>query len=239
LQWPWFAEKSGDAKNGTAPSDAELAERLKRRDENAFLNLYDLHRSTVFRFLMYMTGSAAAAEELAQEVFVAILDAMCAGTLTQFDPERGTWEGYLLGIARNLARANRRKENRVVSLDSVLDTPEWNRQLATICQTSPSWDVATLVATRSELEVLQRAILELPEHYRGALVLCALQEKSYRDAGAILQCSEGTVASRVNRAKSILAAKLRKSGTNRGSVAAMRRRKESMDARAAIKTERS
>jgi sigma-70-like protein len=123
LQWPWFAEKSGDAKNGTAPSDAELAERLKRRDENAFLILYDLHRSTIFRFLMYMTGSAAA-EELAQEVFVAILDAMCAGTLSQFDPEKGTWEGYLLGIARNLARANRRRENRVVSLDSVLNTPE-------------------------------------------------------------------------------------------------------------------
>jgi RNA polymerase sigma-70 factor (ECF subfamily) len=218
LQWPWFAEKSGDAKNGTAPSDAELAERLKRRDENAFLILYDLHRSTIFRFLMYMTGSAAAAEELAQEVFVAILDAMRAGTLSQFDPEKGTWEGYLLGIARNLARANRRRENRVVSLDSVLNTPEWERQLVTVCQTIQSWDIATLVATRSELEVLHRAIIELPEHYRGALVLCALQERSYRDAAAVLQCSEGTVASRVNRAKSILAAKLRKSERIEGAL---------------------
>ena len=239
MQWPWLAGKSEDAKKGTASSDAELAERLKQRDENAFLNLYDLHRSTVFRFLMYMTGSVGAAEELTQDVFVAILDAMCAGTLRQFDPEKGTWEGYLLGIARNLARADRRREKRIVSLDSVLDTPEWNRQLDMICQKIQPWDVAALVATRSEVHVLYRAILELPEHYRGALVLCALQERSYRVAAAILQCSEGTVASRVNRAKAILGAKLRRPGTNRLSGAVMWRGKEGIDARTAIKTDRS
>ena len=80
MQWPWLAGKSGDAKKATVSSDAEMAERLKQGDENAFLTLYDLHRSTVFRFLMYMTGSVGAAEELTQDVFVAILDAMCAGT---------------------------------------------------------------------------------------------------------------------------------------------------------------
>jgi DNA-binding CsgD family transcriptional regulator len=72
--------------------------------------------------------------------------------------------------------------------------------------------VLALMATRSELRVLYRAILELPEQYREAIVLCGLQEKSYGDAAIILQCSEGTIASRMNRAKTILAAKLRRSG---------------------------
>lgn len=237
MRWPWLAQKSEGAKNGPASSDAELAERLKQRDENAFLNLYDMHRSTVFRFLMHMTGSVAAAEELTQEVFVVLLNAMSAGNVGQFDPEKGTWEGYLLGVARNLARADRRREKRIVSLDSVLETPEWNRQLESICQKIQPWDVATVVTTRSELRILYRAILQLPEHYRGALVLCGLQEKSYRDAAAILKCSEGTVASRVNRAKTILTAKLRRSEMNRLNVAAIWRGKEGSDAETTLKTD--
>jgi RNA polymerase sigma-70 factor (ECF subfamily) len=67
---------------------------------------------------------------------------------------------------------------------------------------------------RSELRVLYRAILELPEHYRVVVVLCSLQQKSYQEAAALLQCSEGTVASRINRAKALLTGKLRRSAAD-------------------------
>jgi RNA polymerase sigma-70 factor, ECF subfamily len=216
-------------------SDAELQERLKQRDEHAYLRLYDLHRSAVFRFLMHMTESIAAAEELTQEVFVVILDAMCAGTIGQFDSQKGTWEGYLLGIARNLARAEQRRVHRVVSLDDIVETPDWNLLPERFCGNVHFGDVEALLVTRSELAALYRAILELPEHYREALVLCSLQEKSYRDAAAILQCSEGTVASRMNRAKAILAAKMRRAATNRSDELAILEGKESGDAGTAIK----
>lgn len=215
MRWSWIARKKDYSKSSLTSSDAELADRLKQRDEDAFLHLYDLHRSSVFRFLMHMTGSVVVAEELTQEVFVVILDSMSAGTVGQFDPQKGTLEGYLLGIARNLARAERRRANRVVPLDSVVETPEWSQLLENFSQKIQAWDVAMVLEKRSELRELYRAILELPEHYREALVLCNLQEKNYRDAAAILQCSEGTVASRINRAKAILAAKLRRSAPNR------------------------
>jgi RNA polymerase sigma-70 factor (ECF subfamily) len=214
LKWSWVARKREDSKNGIASSDAELAERLKQRDEHAFLGLYDLHRSSVFRFLMHMTGSITAAEELTQEVFVVILEAMCAGTIGQFDPQKGTWEGYLLGIARNLARKERRTLHRLVSLDGILETQEANHLLQKLCEIQTG-DVETLLVARSELTALSRAILELPHHYREAVILCSLEEKSYRDTALILQCSEGTVASRMNRAKAILAAKLRRSAPGR------------------------
>jgi RNA polymerase sigma-70 factor (ECF subfamily) len=233
LQWSWIARKTETRKNGPASSDAELAERLKQKDEHAFLALYDLHRSSVFRFLMHMTGSITAAEELTQEVFVVILDAMCAGTVGQFDPQKGTWEGYLLGIARNLARAERRKLHRVVSLDSILETPESNHLLQKLSENQLR-DVETLLVARSELTALSRAILELPDHYRAAVVLCSLQEKSYRDAALVLQCSEGTVASRMNRAKAILAAKLRSSAPNKLNVSEGIRGKEGADVETAI-----
>ena len=234
MQWPWIARKRADSKNGRAWSDADLADRLRQRDQEAFLRLYDLHRSSVFRFLLHMTGSGVVAEELTQEVFVVILDSMCAGTVGQFDPHKGTLEGYLLGIARNLARAERRRANRVVSLDSVVEIPEWNQLPEGFCQRIQARDIAIFMEKRFELTDLYRAILELPAHYREAVVLCSLQEKSYRDAAAILQCSEGTVASRMNRAKAILAAKLRRSAPNRLKVAAIPQGKEEADVRTAI-----
>ncbi|HEY2468246.1 MAG TPA: RNA polymerase sigma factor [Terracidiphilus sp.] len=235
MQWSWIGRKSEGSKNGPASSDAELAERLKHRDERAFLTLYDLHRSSVFRFLMHMTGSIATAEELTQEVFVVILDAMGNGTFVQFDSKKGTLEGYLLGIARNLVRAERRRSLRLVSLDNVMETPEWERLLNTMFQEKRDWDVAALMAARSELKVLYHAILELPVHYREAVVLCGLQEKSYRDAALLLQCSEGTIASRINRAKLLLAAKLHRLGLGVAAESNILERKEDTDVGTAIK----
>jgi RNA polymerase sigma-70 factor, ECF subfamily len=221
----------------TAVSDAQLAERLKRKDEHAFLQLYDLHHRTIYRFLLHRSGSIAIAEELTQEVFVAILDSVCAGTIGQFDPQRGTWEGYLLGVARNLARAEQRRTHRVVSLDSILETPEWSLLLQRLSEKANVGNAETSLEMRSELRVLYRAILELPGHYREALVLCSLQEKSYRDAAAILQCSQGTVASRMNRAKSILAAKLRRTAPNGSDKVAIFRGKEGTDVGTPIKAD--
>jgi len=230
LRWSWIPRAAEGSKNSPASSDAELAGRLKQRDEHAFLRLYDLHRSTVFRFLMHMTGSIGVAEELTQEVFVVILDEMCNGTIGRFDPKRGTQEGYLLGVARNLARTEQRRMHRLISLDNVIESPEWERLLNTIFQENRNSDAAALMVSRSELRVIHRAILDLPQHYREVVALCRLQEKSYKDAALILQCSEGTVSSRMNRAKAILAAKLHRSGLNSATGGAMGRGKEDTDA---------
>jgi len=235
LRWSWIPRTANGSKYSPASSDDELAERLKQRDEHAFLRLYDLHRSTVFRFLMHMTGSIGVAEELTQEVFVVILDEMCNGTIGRFDPKRGTQEGYLLGVARNLARTEQRRMHRLISLDNVIESPEWERLLNTIFQENRNSDAAALMVSRSELRVIHRAILDLPQHYREVVVLCRLQEKSYKDAALILQCSEGTVASRMNRAKAILAVKLHRSGLNPATGAAVRRGKEGTDAGTAIR----
>ena len=211
--WSQADNTTKSTKNGS-DSDALLAERLRQRDERAFLQLYDLHQRSVYRFLMHMTGSISTAEELTQEVFVVILDAICMGKMGQFDPERGTLEGYLLGIARNLAREEHRRVRRLLSLESVLETSEWSRNFERLCRENCVWDAATALAVRSELRVLYRAILELPEHYRVVVVLCSLQQKSYQEAAALLQCSEGTIASRMNRAKALLTGKLRRSAAD-------------------------
>ena len=197
-----------ETSKGDADPEAQLVERLKQRDEHAFLDLYDRHRLSVYRFLIHMTGSVPLAEDLTQGVFVAILDAICRGTIGQFNPEKGTLEGYLLGIARNLAREERRKIHRLVALESIFETPEWNRFLDKFCRENQMQDPETLLAAQSDLKLLYNAILDLPHPYRETIVLCSLQEKSYQEAAAILQCSPGTIASRLNRAKALLAVKM-------------------------------
>ena len=207
LLWSRAGNRKKTSKDNADP-EAQLVERLKQRDESAFLELYDRHRRSVYWFLVHMTGSVAVAEDLTQGVFVAILEKIGSGTIEQFDSGKGAWEGYLLGIARNLAREERRKTNRFASLETVFETPEWQRFLAKFYRENQMQDAETLLAAHSDLKLLYSAILDLPHPYRETIVLCSLQEKSYQQAAAILQCSEGTVASRLNRAKALLAAKM-------------------------------
>jgi RNA polymerase sigma-70 factor (ECF subfamily) len=64
--------------------------------------------------------------------------------------------------------------------------------------------------TRGEMvEKLRQAVLALPTHYREVLVLCELEEMSYADAAAALECAVGTVRSRLHRARAMLAEKMR------------------------------
>ena len=213
MLWSRAGTRKKTSKDDADP-EAQLVERLKQGDESAFLALYDRHRRSVYWFLVHMTGSVSAAEDLTQGVFVAILEKVGSGAIEQFDLGKGAFEGYLLGIARNLAREERRKTYRFASLESVFETPEWQRFLDKFCRENQIQDAETLLAAQSDLKLLYRAILDLPHPYRETIVLCSLQEKSYQQAAAILQCSEGTVASRLHRAKGLLAAKMQGPATN-------------------------
>jgi RNA polymerase sigma-70 factor, ECF subfamily len=58
------------------------------------------------------------------------------------------------------------------------------------------------------VDSLRKALLALPEAYREAVVLCDLQEMSYEQASVVMECSAGTVASRLHRAHKMLKARL-------------------------------
>ena len=69
-------------------------------------------------------------------------------------------------------------------------------------------DVLAELSNSELLEYLRKAVLALPEQYREAVALCDLEEMSYADAAALLECSPGTVASRLHRARTMLKMKL-------------------------------
>src|SRR5215468_538788 len=79
-------------------TDDELLHRLRRGDEAAFLELYHRRQAAIYRFALHASGSAGAAEDIVQEVFMTLLRGDCG-----YNPERGTLSGYLFGIARKQA----------------------------------------------------------------------------------------------------------------------------------------
>jgi RNA polymerase sigma-70 factor (ECF subfamily) len=177
-------------------TDDELLSRLRRGDEAAFVTLYRRRQGAIYRFAMHMSGSATAAEDITQEVFLALLRQECG-----FDPERGTLSGYLFGIARKLVLRNLERRRADVPIESESDEAA-SPELAVID------DPLVDLTQREGMEALRRAVMALPRRYREVVLLCDLEELDYADAALVLQCPIGTVRSRLHRARALLFEKL-------------------------------
>ena len=180
-------------------SDAELLKAALAGDEDAFLLLYAKLKGGVFRYAFYMTSSSSAAEEVTQEVFMTLLKQG-----TNYREARGDVGAFVFGIARNFIRRLKRRERRYEALpddDAVL-------RLAASLVTEPEALQRKMMRDES-LEQLQAAIASLPEHYAQTVILCDLCELSYAEAASRLGCAVGTVRSRLNRARSLLARRLK------------------------------
>lgn len=68
------------------------------------------------------------------------------------------------------------------------------------------------VDRQERLELLHKSVLALPAAYRETLILCDLEEMSYPEVAAVLHCPEGTVASRLHRARTMLKSRLQSMG---------------------------
>jgi len=181
---------------GTADTDQDLLIRLRSGDEQAFVTLYRRRQGAIFRFALHMSGSAATAEDVTQEVFLALLRKECG-----FDPARGTLSGYLFGIARKLVLRQLERGRADVPLESEADE-------ASVPELAVDHDVLGALTQREGIEALRRAVLTLPRRYREVVVLCDLEEIDYAEAAEILGCPIGTVRSRLHRARALLLEKL-------------------------------
>src|SRR4051812_20838298 len=176
--------------------DQELIAAVAAGDRDAFAALYRRRRPDVYRFALHMTGVPAAADDVAQEVFLAIIRE--AGRYT---PGRSTVVAWLLGIARNHAM-RRITERRHEPL------PQDGFEPQVIA------DPADEVARGQAIETLRAALADLPVVYREAVVLCDLQELSYQEAADAAGCAIGTIRSRLHRGRGLLADRLRKESWN-------------------------
>jgi RNA polymerase sigma-70 factor (ECF subfamily) len=163
-------------------------------DREAFAWLYRRYRGDVYRFAAHMSGSAAVADDLVQDVFVAVIE-----DVARYQLGRSGVLPWLLGIARNHVRRWRSQRPALPLPDD--ESPASQRLAVT---PDPLRDMSQ---TRNTV-ALRRALLELPTRYREAIVLCDLQELSYADAADALHCAVGTVRSRLHRGRALLARRL-------------------------------
>src|SRR5215472_2462501 len=187
-------------------TDEELLIRMHSGDEQAFVSLYRKRQAAIFRFALHMGGSESLAEDITQEVFLAVIRDGCG-----YDPARGSLSGYLYGIARKLMLRHIERGRLDVTLESDLEDTALPEMAV---EDDPLLDLTH----REGIEALRRAVLALPRRYREVVVLCDLEEVDYAEAAVVLGCPIGTVRSRLHRARALLLEKLTKERNTRPAV---------------------
>src|SRR5690349_5727542 len=185
-------------------SDHALLEATRTGDQDAFAELVSRYRNQITSYIYRMTNDYDGAVDLAQETFVRVYRAADRYQRSY------AFSTYIYRIATNLAisELRKRKRRKLVSLTGLLGGSDGEEAIDfNPPDEQPLQDVALVDAERRA--VVKRAISTLPERYRAPLVLRDVEGKSYDEIAAILCTSEGTVKSRINRARNFLRDKMR------------------------------
>lgn len=145
-----------------------------------FHSLFERHSPDVYRFALYLSGDPSLAEEITQETFVRawVMPGAISG---------GTVRAYLLTIARNLYRAERKRTARHTELHDAFADP------------GPGPD--TVISQGSELRAVLDALQSLSEPDRTALLMHAQDGLPYAEIASALGASIAAVKVRVHRAR--------------------------------------
>ena len=149
-------------------------------DAAALLRSFDEHHGPLFRFAWRLTGSSADAEDIVQECFLGLLRPDC-----RFDASRTPLRTYLFGAVHHQAWKRQRRHDLPLAASGP-PTPE------TEC-------------FRAELsDAVSRAIADLPDGQREALLLAHYERLPLAEIAAILEIEIGAVKSRLQRARATL-----------------------------------
>ena len=162
--------------------------RARRGDADAFEQLVAAYRNQVFRLALRMCGNEADADEVAQEAFLSAWKG-----LPNFRGE-SRFSTWLYQLTTHAAIDLMRREKRQAAAEDI------DGITAADDGPSPQQQVER-AETRREV---RSALMQLPEEYRQVLLLRFMQELDYGEIARALNVSEGTVKSRINRAKSKL-----------------------------------
>ncbi|MFT5365294.1 MAG: RNA polymerase sigma-70 factor (ECF subfamily) [Candidatus Latescibacterota bacterium] len=184
-------------------SDAELIQRIMKRDSEAFAVLFDRYIGQVTDHLTRMLRDAGAADDVAQEVFLRVWN-----RADQWSGA-GAFQGWLFRIATNLAlnhlRGKKRRREQPLEMPSMYDEDEDENLV-------PGWmiDHVSLgpdahVEQSEQRQMLGRMIADLPEEKREVFEMVHDEELGLGEVAKRLGIPEGTVKSRLFHARKKLA----------------------------------
>src|SRR5689334_18345082 len=182
-----------------------LLRRLRDRDERAFRELVETHRDRVFNITYRMLGDRAEAEDVAQEVFISVFK-----TIENFR-EESKFSTWLYRVAVNHCKnrikyLSRRQDRNRDELDESTHAEGVN---GTIGGPLPSSPQKALESAQME-KLMQEAIANLEEDQRIVVVLRDVEDLSIEEICEITGLPDGTVKSRLHRARLALRKKLQR-----------------------------
>jgi RNA polymerase sigma-70 factor (ECF subfamily) len=182
-------------------SDQQLVQRVQAGDKSAFDLLVRKYQHRVLKLVSRFVSDAAEAEDVAQEAFLKAYRALAS---FRGDSAFYTWL-YRIAIntAKNALVSNRR---RPVDFDLDLQDPEQYDRHARLKEGDTPEGVLLTEEIRS---VVEKAMEQLPEDLRTAIVLRELEGLSYEEIAEAMDCPVGTVRSRIFRAREAIDRKLK------------------------------
>jgi len=185
----------------------EVIESCKAGDEKAFAEIVLHRQKKVFNIAYRMLCNQEEAKDLAQEVFISVFESI------KDLKEEIKFDAWLTQITLNHCRnrwkyLKRRQYFNSDSLDDPIETEDGNMPKAI---DDPSGNPETLYEKKMVQQFIQRGLLKLKEDQRELLVLRDLQGFSYEEMGELLGLPEGTIKSKLHRARMDLKGILEKS----------------------------
>lgn len=175
----------------------QLIYRAQNKDLTAFEQLVSLYQGRVYALAHKLEGNPTDAQDLAQEAFIRAYRALDS---FRGDSDFGTW---LHRITVNVWLNSRRKQrvDTSVSLDEPIQTTE-----GSMTREVPSWDhdPESILMDAQMSELMQKALDDLSKEQKAVLLLREIEELSYEEIAVTMNCSLGTVRSRLSRAKDAL-----------------------------------
>lgn len=162
------------------PDDRNLVERIERRDQQALATLYERYGGPVYGLAYRVTGSAAMAEEAAQDTFLKVWN-----QASRWDPDKGKFSSWLLTIARYTAIDRLRQEQRhnSVPIDNVPDPPS---------STGIPHDPVL-----QDGRMLREMLAQIPPEQAELIEMAFFQGMTHRQLAEQLDLPLGTVKTRV------------------------------------------
>ena len=186
-------------RSGDDAEDVRLMALVGRGDTAAFEDLIERHQSLVAGTIARMLGSNSDVEDIAQQVFIRVWKS--AGRYVA----RAKFTTWLLKITRNLVFNELRRSKRHALVP--LQTEPGAEEMPLPDQVARAPD-ASLLETELQ-QAIERAIVQLPESQRMALILRRYEEMSYEQIAEILDLSVPAVKSVLFRARAELRERLR------------------------------
>lgn len=181
--------------------DENLVQRCQEGDLDAFDQIVEEYSQKVYNLTYRMIGNPADASDLSQEVFVRVYR-----SLNNFRGE-SSFSTWLYRIATNVCLDEIRRRNRKSAIPLKQRICIDDEQ----CRDIPDWSTVpeTIVQSKELQEEIQGMINSLNPEYRLVIILRDIQGYSYAEIGEIINCSIGTVKSRLSRARKSLKMKIK------------------------------